>query len=68
MSPNNFLTMVRYHFLTSKNISHFRITRVDDVVLDNISELQSVVFQNDELFLCFLEQNRIDIYLRNWVF
>lgn len=58
MSPNKFLTMVRYHFLTSKSISHFRITRVDQVVLDNISELQSVVFQNDELFLSFLEQNR----------
>jgi hypothetical protein len=45
LKSNKFLTLLRYHFLSSKSLINFRITRVSDEVLANVSKLQTVGFK-----------------------
>nr|QKQ14700.1 DNA-dependent RNA polymerase [Zygnema circumcarinatum] len=58
LSETRFLTMLRYHFMTSKDVRNFRITRIHDDMLCNLSTLQLVAFQNDEVFLDFMQTHR----------
>jgi DNA-directed RNA polymerase len=58
LSENKFLSLLRYNFLTSKSIEDFRITKVLDNILNNISKLQLVAFQVDPFFFEFVQNEQ----------